>query len=219
MPGGGDVPLDRVMALVTNPSFVDAFLVGANQQSLAELRRRNVPVTTGWTPLRRFWEHYDGAGPATDIEPIVQLLTTPVPGTPRWGEGSPLGHTSHQQGGNAAQLIVLLHTELFRRYPATQVYLVANPGGEDTWGTPPAVDNPSTHVPPVLSGTLHPELVFFGFPRTAEQGKSHWLVLEEPPPGYRFNAPTTTQRVLKNGGQYAAATLDRPVRAFFGNLL
>jgi hypothetical protein len=219
VPGGGAVPLDRVMALVTNPGFVDAFLVGANAQSLAELRRRNVPVTTGWTPLRRFWQHFDDAGPATDIEPIVDLLTTPVPGTPRWDEGSPLGDESHQQGDHPAQLIVLLHTELFRRYPATQVYLVANPGGETTWGTPPRVDDPITHVRPLLSGTLHPELVFFGFPRTVEQGKSHWLVLEEPPPGYRFNAPTSTQRALSDSGTYAAETLDRPVRAFFGNLL
>ena len=219
VPGGGDVPLDRVMALVTNPSFVDAFLVGANQQSLAELRRRNIPVTTGWTPLRRFWEHFDDTGPATDIEPIVNLLTTPVPGTPRWDEGSPLGDDSHQQSDRPAQLIVLLHTELFRRYPATQVYLVANPGGETTWGDPPPVHDPLTHVQPVLSGTLHPELVFFGFPRTAQQGKSHWLVLEEPPPGYRFKAPTSTQRDLTDSGKYAAATLDKPVRAFFGNLL
>ena len=219
VPGGGAVPLDRVMALVTNPGFVDAFLVGANQQSLAELRRRNVAVTSGWTPLRRFWEHFDDTGPATDIEPIVDLLTAPPPGSPRWDEGSPLGDDSHQQSDRPAQLIVLLHTELFRRYPTTQVYLVANPGGETTWGTPPPVDDPATHVRPVLSGTLDPELVFFGFPRTAEQGRSHWLVLEEPPPGYRFTAPTTAQAALTDSGQYAAATLDKPVRAFFGNLL
>lgn len=219
LPGGGDVPLDRVMALVTNPGFVDAFLVGANQQSLAELRRRNIPVTAGWTPLRRFWEHFDDTGPATDIEPILNLLTTPAPGTPRWDEGSPLGDESHQQGDRPAQLIVLLHTELFRRYPATQVYLVANPGGEGVWGEPPPVDDELTHVRPVLSGTLHPELVFFGFPRTVEQGRSHWLVLEEPPPGYRFKAPTSAQRDLDDSGTYAAETLDKPVRAFFGNLL
>jgi hypothetical protein len=66
---------------------------------------------------------------------------------------------------------------------------------------------------------LDPELVFFGFPVTAVAAKAHWLVLEEPPPGFRFKAADTTQQSLRNGGKYAAATLDKPVRAFFGNLL
>ncbi|MGZ5416237.1 MAG: hypothetical protein ACXWDI_03580 [Nocardioides sp.] len=219
LPGGGDVPEDRVMALVTNPTFVDAFLVGANHHTLAELRRRNIAVTTGWTPLRRFWQHYDASGPATDIQPLLDILATPPPGAPRWPEGSPLGDDTHQEAGGA-QLVILLHTELFRRYPATQVYLAANPGGTGDWSTLPAVDDPTvTRVPPVLSGTLDPELVFFGFPLTAVAATAHWLVLEEPPPGYRFKAPEAGALLLVNGGKYAAATLDRPVRAFFGNLL
>lgn len=219
LPGGGDVPLDRVMAMVTNNEFVDAFMIGANQQTLAELRRRNIPVTTGWTPLRRFWQRVDAEGPVTDIQPVLDLLTEPAPGRPRWPEGTPLGDRTHQRDGATSQLIILLHTELFRRYPATQVYLVENPGGADTWGDPPAVGDPTTHVQPILGGALEPELVFFGFPLSPQEGTRYWLVLEEPPPGFRFRAPTAAERQLGNGGRYAASTLDPPVRAFFGNLL
>ncbi len=112
-----------------------------------------------------------------------------------------------------------MHTELFRRYPATQVYLVKNPGGATTWADPPPVDDPDTHVKPILNGAVEAELVFFGFPLSPQQASSYWLVLEEPPPGYRFRAPTAAERQLTNASQYAASTLAPPVRAFFGNLL
>jgi hypothetical protein len=219
LPGGGKVPQDRVLAMATNQEFVDAFMIGVNQQTLAELRRRNIPVTSGWTPLRRFWQRIDAAGVATDIQPVLDLLTEPAPGRPRWPEGSPLGAHTHQRDDASSQLVILLHTELFRRYPTTQVYLVENPGGTSDWTTVPEVGDPATHIQPILSGVVEPELTFFGFPMTPQDGERFWLVLEEPPPGYRFRAPTGPQRELKNGGAYAAATLDPPVRAFFGNLL
>ncbi len=40
----------------TNPTFVESLLVGANHQTTAELRWRNVPLTTRWSPLRKFWQ-------------------------------------------------------------------------------------------------------------------------------------------------------------------
>jgi len=217
LPGGGALPADRVLAMATNQEFVDAFMIGANQQTLAELRRRNIPVTSGWTPLRRFWQRIDDGGAATDIEPVLDALTAPAPGRPRWPDGTSLGDPTHQRDDATSQLIILLQTELFRRYPATQVYLVDNPG-DDTWGDPPDVAQ-VPRVKPILTGAVEPEMVFFGFPMSPAEASSHWLVLEEPPPGYRFRTPTGAEQQLANGGQYAASTLDPPVRAFFGNLL
>lgn len=88
---------------------------------------------------------------------------------------------------------MLLHTELFRRYPATLVYLLPNPGGTETWQQDVTAMRWAP-VWPSLSGALHPELVFFGFPAAPEAAASHWLVLEEPPPGFRFKVPTDAQR-------------------------
>ena len=226
LPGAGTFPLDRVRALQTNPEFVDAFLIGANQQSLGELRWRNVPITAGWTPLRRFWQRIsdDGTKPATDIRPVLDITSPPVPGAPTWGDASSLGDAAHQSGAPPAMLVVLLHTELFRRYPATQVYLVRAAAGPDPWGgEPPDADSPATvRVHPNLNGSLHPELVFFGFPLPPSAASSHWLVLEEPPPGFRFRAPSNVPGLdpnLTDGATYAVRTLNRPIRAFFGNLL
>jgi hypothetical protein len=116
-------------------------------------------------------------------------------------------------------LVVVLHTELFRRYPATIVYLWPNPGGAAVWGPVPDVDAapPPEREYPTFSGTLTPDLVFFGFGVPPSAASDHWLVLEEPPPGYRFghqpNPPTA------NGAVFAEATFRPPTRVFFGNLL
>ena len=116
-----------MLAVQTNPTFIDALLIGANHQTLGELRWRNLPITTRWTPLRRFWERIDvGAGAvATDIRPVVALATD----QPIWTDASTLGDLSHlSDAANGANLVVVLHTELFRRYPATLVYLTPNAG-------------------------------------------------------------------------------------------
>lgn len=217
LPGAADVPDDRVLALATNPAFVDAFLVGANHQSLAELRRRNIPITAGWTPLRRFWQRIsDDGSTATDLD-IVSVLDPAL--TPHWLEGSPLGHASHQRGTTGPMLVVLLHTELFREYPHTQVYLAPAVVEAVRWTTLPEVTDPDQRVHPVLTGNLAPELVFFGFALPPSAVSDHWLVLEEPPPGYRFRTPTSAEELMTDGAQYAHETLYEPVRAFFGNLL
>jgi hypothetical protein len=219
LPGAGALPVDRVVAMQTNPGFVDAFLVGANQRALGELRWRNIPVVSGWTPLRRFWQRITDttSAPATDVRPVLDVRA--VPATPTWPEASALGDLSHQATGPASLLVVVLHTELFRRYPATQVYLAANPGGTGSWTSTPDVDQPGKRVAPNLTGTLDPDTVFFGFPLTAEAAKGFWLVLEEPPPGLRFHVADAAAASLSDGAKYAAATLDQPIRAFFGKLL
>jgi hypothetical protein len=218
LPGAGDIPADRVLAVQTNPVFIDALLVGANHQTIGELRWRNLPITTRWTPLRRFWERIDVAGDAvaTDIRPIIELTTD----QPIWSDASTLGDLTHlSDAANGVSLVVVLHTELFRRYPATLVYLWPNPGGAETWGPVPDVDvpPPPKREYPTFSGTLTPELVFFGFGVPPSAASDHWLVLEEPPPGYRFrhkpNPPTA------NGAVFAEATFHPPARVFFGNLL
>ena len=217
LPGAGAVPEDRVVALATNPGFVDAFLVGANVQALAELRRRNLPVTAGWMPLRRFWQRISDDGTSASATDVVSVLDASL--AANWPEGTPLGDPSHQRGTPAGpMLVLLLSTELFREYPHTQVFLVPAVAEQPRWATLPDVARPA-RIDPVLAGGFTPELVFFGFPVPPGAVADHWLVLEEPPPGYRFHAPTEGDALLLDGARYAHDTLHEAVRAFFGNLL
>ncbi|MFO1415281.1 MAG: hypothetical protein U1F10_15530 [Burkholderiales bacterium] len=224
LPGVGMLPTDRVVAVQTNPVFVEAFLVGANHQTLAELRWRNVPIMAGWSPLRRFWQR-----PVLPPAPTVDI--TPVS---TWPAATALGDVAHRADPAAGtQLVVVLRTELFRRYPATAVYLVSalGAGGTVDWSKVPAPGDPGwVPIDPVLSGTIGSDVVFFGFPVPASAAADHWLVLEEPPPGYRFytEAPPVSNceartfdaaAAAKNGAEFAAARFATPVRVFLGALL
>ena len=61
LPGVGQLPDNCVIALESDPIFIDAYLTGLNTQLLSELRWRNIPVATGCTPIRRFWDRTDTA--------------------------------------------------------------------------------------------------------------------------------------------------------------
>jgi hypothetical protein len=205
LPGIGDLPEHRVVALGTNPAFVEAMLVGANTQTLNELRFRNLPLVTRWSPLRKFWQRPGGA---FDIRPI---------GT--WPGASPFGGASLQPAGVGIEAVVVFRTRLFRRYPATVVYLYK---ADPNWPTPP--DNmPGTHVFPTFTGTIGDDVTFFGFPVPPSALADHWVVLEEPPSGYRFYTEKHGDPLPPIGGSdaaiYAYNRFALPVRVLIGALL
>lgn len=170
LPGAGDLVDGDVVALSTNPAFVESLLVGANHQAVAELRWRNVPLTTRWSPLRKFWQR---AAKDVDILPIKH-----------WPNAAPLGDSALVPPGRTEEAVVAFRTTLFRRYPATVVYLYP----EDSNFTPPKPTDDLTpkRVLPSFTGTIGPDITFFGFPVKPEALAKHWIVLEEPPAGHRF---------------------------------
>jgi hypothetical protein len=177
LPGGGRLEPDSVVAVETNAAFVDAFLVGANTQALAELRWRNVPVRTAWTPLRSFWDRIDGNARVRDIVQVED-----------WPAASPLGATSHQTtSASSTDLVLVFRSALFHRYPSTLVYLFPPRlvGGDPDWNTDPdfAAGTPRT---PIFQGTLGGELTFFAFDIAPADARELWVVLEEVPSGFRF---------------------------------
>jgi hypothetical protein len=212
LPGAGLMPSDSVAMVQTNPAFVDAFLLGANQQTLGELRWRNLPVRTGWTPLRRFWSRF----------PAPELRNTDIEGVALWPADSELGDPRHRTDPvHGEDLVVVFRTELFRRYPSTLVYLFPaelDAKGNPSWETTPKPVE-SLRLYPIFNGSVGPEVVFFGFAVPPRQGETCWVVLEEPPPGFRFGPPASPSIGAENGGTFAEATFRRPVRVFLGALL
>ena len=55
LPGASALEKDSVTALQTNPTFIDAFMVGINTQFISEMRWRDLAVARTCTPLRMFW--------------------------------------------------------------------------------------------------------------------------------------------------------------------
>lgn len=178
LPGAGTLPEDRVVAVETNPAFVDAFLLGLNTQVATELRFRNIPITSGCTPVRQFWARADVAT-GTYHDDIV--------GVHGWPAASGLGTTAHQTPAAAsADLVIVFKTPLFRRYPGTVVYLTPAPldgAGQPDWEADP---DHTVRLLPSFQGSITPDLTFFGFDLDPPLGKRHWVVLEEPAHGVQF---------------------------------
>ena len=207
LPGVGDLIDGDVVGLSTNPTFVEALLVGANHQATAELRWRNVPLVTRWSPLRKFWQR---EAKAVDIVPIKI-----------WPASSPLGAPALVPPERTAEAVVVFRTPLFRRYPATVVYLYP---AAPNWAEPDeTVDLTPLRVLPTFTGTIGTDVTFFGFPVKPQVLATHWVVLEEPPAGYRFSQKTMTGPhagvAATSASNFAYQRFALPVRVFVGKLV
>jgi hypothetical protein len=204
LPGAGDLIEGDVVALATNPAFVEALLAGANQQTSGELRWRNIPLVTRWSPLRKFWQRSSGQ---LDILPIKN-----------WPQAQPLGGPALVDGGHAAEAVVAFKTPLFRRYPSTVVYLYA----ADAAFTPPGAGDvlvDANRVEHVFTGTIGSDITFFGFPIDPGKLADYWVVLEEPPAGYRFFEQSAALVADSSAANYAFNRFALPVRVLIGPLL
>lgn len=230
LPGAGELERDSVTALQTNPSFVDAFLVGINTQFLAEMRWRDLAVDRTCTPLRMFWGQVDYTTHLreADIAPLAVWASVPA---------DPIGALSHQSiqphdpnNATGSRLVITFRSDLFRRYPSTLVYLVKagpaalrDPGDDPLLIAPPVLDMPDggdptawradrTYFGPIFAGTLTPEITFFTFDVTPADLGDYWLVLDEPPHELRFGNRSPTAPITTDAGDFAASVLDQPTR-------
>ena len=201
LPGVGALGQDSVIAVETNPRFVDSLLTGLNTQLLSELRWRNIPVATGCTPLRMFWDRaHTGTGDRVDD----------ISGIGLWEDGSDIGDTQHRPAAASGRdLVVVIRGQLFLRYPATVVYLVtARHAGVTDFSVDP--EDVAPRVLPGFQGRIGADVTFFGFQGFDPVGiTSHWLVFEEPPAGYRFANDVSTALQAHTWAKQAFA---QPVR-------
>jgi hypothetical protein len=204
LPGAGTLPADTVVALTTNPAFVDAFLLGLNAQVVAELRFRNYPLIPGWTPVRTFWDRANAATGEVDDD-ILDI--------DRWPADSAFGAASHQTpSASSADLVVLFNTPLFREYPGTLVYVVPalrKPDGTLDWATRP---NSDSRQFPAFQGRISPDQTFFGFDLDPALGAERWVVLEETVNGRRFFNAGARPSTASNGADLARETMSAPRR-------
>jgi hypothetical protein len=242
LPGISTIPGDSILALRSNPAFIDAFLVGINAQFLAEMRWRRLAVRKTFTPLRMFWGYVNhGSGQReADILPISAWAEAPA---------SQLGDPSHQAlrpGATKGQedLVILFRTDLFRRYPNTLIYLVKpDPVSAAAQAAAVAVNPTATskevqallqatpefsHTPadrdkrvyfgPIFMGNISPDVQFFAFDVEPSTLDEYWLVLDEPPAELRFRQPGGPVNVAMNAGQFANTNIDHPTRVAISGL-
>ena len=112
LPGLGEVPADTALALRTNSSFVQAFMIGLNHELGRELLWREFPTTLTATFFQRFWDNAIDPAAPVDLDPLADWADRSLDATSAGGE----------------RFVLLLRTELLRRFPDALVTAVR--GGE-----------------------------------------------------------------------------------------
>ena len=157
--------------LEPNNRFIEAFMLGLNVEMGRELLWRDYPeVDERATYFRRFWRALDPRS-AGDINAISD-----------WG--------AHALGANGTsggkQVVLLVRSALFRRYPNAAVYAV--PAVRvGTAGRKPSA--PDDERQPIFRGALQPDVSFFGFALDSDEavGDPGWyFVIQEQPTEPRF---------------------------------
>ncbi|AKF86651.1 hypothetical protein MFUL124B02_30905 [Myxococcus fulvus 124B02] len=203
LPGVGSLKEDDVVAVQSNPAFVDAFLLGLNAQILSELRWRNIPIAAGCTPLRMFWGQVDSATDSRKPD---------IVGVANWPAASSLGSDAHQPPPPVGtDLVVVFRSDLFRRYPRTLVYVTqaALVNGEPDWHAEP--DLASGRLLPTFQGSIGEDITFFRFDLDPQAARKWWVVLEEPPSGYTFRNDVGLGGA-QDGADFADHTFNDPLR-------
>lgn len=169
LPGVGVLPDDFIMAVQTNPRFVEALMVGANHEMGREMLWRGLPTDQRGTPFQYFWQRLDGK---TDIDFIHQ-----------WNE-LPLGH----QPGSTEMLVLIVRGQLLVRVPNLNIYAYkildkeTRPGGSNPPDDPNAEMNPNDttrYIVPVLRGHLGRDISYVGFPIPPVDIGKYFFVMEE----------------------------------------
>ncbi len=153
LPGLELVPPNTVVPLETNSTFVESYLVGLNTEMGRELLWREYPADLRATYFDRFWDASSSPGRPPDV---ADLST--------WGDRA-LG-----VGAAEEDFVLLLRSELLRRYPDAIVY--AMKGTEEKH--------------PIFSGGFAPDVRFFGFDIDAATIGDWNIVIQEHPSAPRF---------------------------------
>ena len=170
LPGIGVLPDDFIMAVKTNPRFVEALMVGANHEMGRELLWQGFPTDQRGTPFQHFWQRLNGKA---DITPVNE-----------W-PGSPLG----QQKGSTPMLVLLIRGQLLERFPTLSIYAYPieaqenRPGGSSPPVAANADDpkfmNAAQMVSPVMKGHLGKDISYVGFAIDPDDIAKYFFILEE----------------------------------------
>jgi len=187
---------EYVTVLSTNSQFMEAFLVGLSDEMGRELLWRNYPTDQSGTYFRRFWDDQQDELRA----PIHAFSRTAL------GEHISLGG----DGGSAGRAVIVVKSELVRRFPDLIIQVVRNQGTV----ADPVFEKPGQPegevVQQLFAAHLPPDFALVGVNLSiAElQDPKWWIVIAEHPTATRFERPGDDSPLA--GGRFLGRTSNTP---------
>jgi hypothetical protein len=210
LPGLDCVPQNTLSLLKVNMRFIESYMCGCNHEFAGELLWREYPTDQRGSYFRQFFQIADAVNAASvpgSAEPgAVPENMKDLKRLHTWGRTELGTHGNRPLN----PLVLLIRGDLLKKYPNTLVYAVPALRSSDGVRRPdlegfisqPGLD--SVRKFPVITGSLAPDVTFFGFLLTEDQvrglgGSEGWyFVLEERVSEARFG--------IKEGEQPATAT-------------
>lgn len=191
MPQLENLPDNSVALVAANDKFVEAYMIGLNQELASEFRWRNLPVNKHGTYFRLFWDKSDNVGTNPKSPDIPEIQS--------WSLTSKLG--KNVLGSTATNTItILVKAELFRKYPDTVVFLQRaidtnnGPGMPINVGSNPNTVNQVDVKFPLKQVRAKNNIVSFTFSLDLEDalaGAGWFIVFQERPSGLTFGFELT----------------------------
>jgi len=182
-PNLGLIPNNTISLLQTNQRFIEAYMVGLNDEMGRELLWRQFPTDQRGSYFRQFWDvgdtiERDASKPPAkaeeDLLDISQLHT--------WGRETQLGDPTHANRPlptgaepGEARLVLVVRGDLLKKYPTAVIYAQQAKWITDNQGRQLRVldeGNPQQFIKtPIFKAEIDPDVRFLGFDLTSSQVK------------------------------------------------
>lgn len=181
IPNISEIEPNTITLMETNREFIESFLMGMNHEFSRELLWREFPTDMRGSYFRHFWE-YDN-DPMNQVELgddydvyVQEMLANQnaradIKEIHKWNQA--LGANEEKPGPD---LVLLIKGDLLRKYPNTLVYAQKakfQPGNKTAPRQMDDYDSPGNVKWPIVSGSIEPDVYFFGFELSQEEANGN----------------------------------------------
>ena len=141
------IPPNSITLLLTNPPFIEAYLVGLNYEFGKELRWREYPTDRRGSYFRQFWDMRGIlAAPTGEAASETSERSKDITPLDTWPSASLLGTHRNPKRPPGEQVVLTVRGDLLKKYPNTLIYAQKAHLARDTNGNPlPAALSRSRH--------------------------------------------------------------------------
>lgn len=177
------IPPNTISLLVTNPPFIESYMVGLNHEFGKELLWREYPTDKRGSYFRQFWDMKGIITNETNLSPeqLAENHKDIIP-MDQWPGSSELGHHKKSNPTGKKQVVLVVRGELLKKYPNTIIYAqkahIAKENGVPKPDKEPVIVEVETEAQmaqeikfPIFKADVAPDIKFFGFDLTIPQAR------------------------------------------------
>jgi hypothetical protein len=205
------IPPNTISLLVTNPEFIESYMVGLNHEFGKELLWREYPTDRRGSYFRQFWDVKGIINNETGLtqEELTEKYKDIKP-LDTWTSTSKLGEHNNRNIHGAKQVVLVVRGDLLKKYPNTIIYAQKAKIYRDKDGNPDPEHEPviveiqtaeqmAEEIKfPLFKAQIDPDYKFFGFdltieaargdddPQTASDDWGYYFIIQQIPGDPRF---------------------------------